>query len=159
MEFLTALIGPTLFKIGASTLTAILFVFILGLFRKSAGYKGARNAAGKAAKTFGRALSRFGNKKLPIIWEPLEAPILDFGLHVAEQIAVGAREDNIEKLEAHAERLDGVESETRLAGILKKIREVKIDQAIERDPLKVSVDAFSRQSAADKLADDEGRAG
>lgn len=159
MEILTSLFGlPVLKMLGlplvksaAMALTPVVAVYILGLFRGSAPYKGLRSALGKFSENLGHSISRIGNSKLKGFYEPIESVLIDFLLFMAEQMAVGLRKDNKEKLYDQAERLSGVESETRLKGILEKIREAKIDPKIEADPVKQFADSFGKQSIANKL--------
>lgn len=108
---------------------AAVFVFLLGLFKGSKAYANARNALGIASFNLGRQISKIGNTRLAGLWEPIEAIACDFLLFIPEQIAAGLRADNVEKLQEHVERLDGVGSETRKAAT-----EAKIDALIEAGP-------------------------
>lgn len=99
-------------------------VFIIGLFRGSKLYAAIRDALGVFSFNLGKSISRIGNTRLRGIYEPIEAPAVDFFLFMAEQLGAGLRSDNPEKLKEHKKRLVGVGSTTRKAAIEAKLAQI-----------------------------------
>ncbi len=100
-------------------------LFILGLFKNSRAYVAVRDTLGVFSYNIGKAASAIGNSRLKGLYEPMEAVLVDWFLFMAEQLAAGLRNDNVEKLKVHRERLEGVGSETRLAAVEEKIQAVE----------------------------------
>jgi hypothetical protein len=101
---------------------AALALWALGLFARSAAYRKVREWLGKGAYQAGAALSGLAGTRLGRpTWAPLEAVLTDFVGFGIEQLLAGLRSDNVEKLEAQAERLEAVGSVTRLIAIEEKV--------------------------------------
>ncbi len=104
--------------------SAAIALFVLGLFRNSKAYTAVRDSLGVASYNLGKSISALGNSKLKGVYEPIEAIVVDWFLFMAEQMGAGLRNDNVEKMQVYAKRLEGVGSETRKAAIDAKIEEM-----------------------------------
>jgi hypothetical protein len=121
METLLAL-GTSLIASKFAVPALITFgVYIIGLFSKSHAYTTIRTGLGKLMYGAGKAASTFGNSKLKVFWNPIEAVIADFILFAIEQFAVGLRSDNLDKLEAQLTRLKDVDSMFRAEAVENKL--------------------------------------
>lgn len=135
MEIITAYLTASGVKTTLMAIAPIVAVYVLGLFRGSAPYRGLRSALGKFSENLGVQVSRLGNSKLKGLYEPIEDVFVDFWLFMGEQFAVGLRKDNPEKMLEHAERLYDVGSKTRLDGIINKMTEAAAEDNVISDPV------------------------
>lgn len=116
MESLIALFGLK------ETALALLAAYLLGAFSKSKAYAAARAALGKASYAAGDFISGLATSKLgKVVWGPLEAIFVDFVFVFFEQFCAGLRNDNVEKLETQAKRLEDVGSIFRREALESKL--------------------------------------
>jgi len=115
MEFLTG-------TLGGNALIGSFLIAVVAIAGKSKAYKSIRESWGRACEAAGIGVSAIGNTWLKVLWDPIESMFLDFIAFGAEQFAVGLRKDNPAKLVAQLERLTEVDSKTRSAAIIEKIK-------------------------------------
>lgn len=115
--FLAAYATPAL---GSLTAGAVL-AWVLGRVTDSAAGQSLLAKSNRQSRRIGRMLSALGNSKLGPLWNPIERFGTTWLRSNIEEVFVGMREDNPDKLEDELARLKAVDSVTRAKGIAEKI--------------------------------------
>ena len=142
--FTNGLTGPAIL--------ATVALWVLGRLGKFSWYRNARAKFGVFAQKSGVLVDKTLGAKLGKLWNPIEDVICDWLGFFVEQFCHGLRQNDLLALAKQADRLQGVGSENRLAGILSKLEDA-LDKGAElpaSDPVARSVLASMSDSAATK---------
>lgn len=121
-----------------------ILLWVIGKFSKSQAYISYRATWGRIMFRTGKAISTIGNAKFGAIYEPIEAPISDYGLFGVEQFFAGMRSDNVKEIEEHVARLKSVGSKFRVEGL-----ELKLD--LLRNPTDITQDDVNQAATRARM--------
>ncbi len=139
--------------LAAGTLGVSMILWGLGRIRNFQAFKSFREAWGRFAMGLGEVVSKIGNTRLKVLWQPIEDILCDLVLFFAEQFAVGLRRDNPEKIEKQIERLEEVESIARSRMLTKKLELLRYHAPSLRDAKDAAIAFRLNEKGSESIGD------